>query len=87
MHHGGAAVRRAPDRSGIQEIIAVNVVITGNVMAEARQMSRHRGTHLTAMPRDQNPHDLMIGRRPAAGPTGFADEKGPERRDVAAPNR
>jgi hypothetical protein len=35
MHDGSAAVRRAPDRLEIQEVIAVNTVITDNFMAEA----------------------------------------------------
>jgi hypothetical protein len=83
MHDGNAAVRRAPDRSDIQQIIAVDAVITGDIMAEAPQMSRYRGTHVTAMPRDQNAHDSMIGRPPAAVPTDFADEKGREQRDAS----
>jgi hypothetical protein len=43
-------------------------------MTQALEVSRYRGTHVTAMPRDQNPHDPMIGRRPAATPTDFPDE-------------
>jgi hypothetical protein len=56
MHNGSAAVRRAPDRSGIQEIIAVEAVEAGDVMAEARQVIRYRGTHVATMPGDQNAH-------------------------------
>jgi hypothetical protein len=48
-----------------QQIIAVNAVITDDVMAQALQMSRYRGTHVSAMPRDQNAHDPMIVRRSA----------------------
>jgi hypothetical protein len=46
-------------------------------------MSRYRGAHVTAMPRHQNPHDPMIGRRPAAAPADFAHEKEQERQDTA----
>ncbi|MDX6416635.1 MAG: hypothetical protein QOG28_1255 [Trebonia sp.] len=62
MHDGGAAVRRAPDRGRIQQIVAVNAVIADDIMSEALQVSRYRGTHVTAMPRDQNAHDPMITR-------------------------
>jgi hypothetical protein len=62
MHHSSAALRRTPDRSDIPQIIAVDEVIAGDIMAEAPQMSRYRGTHVTAMPRDQNPHHSMISR-------------------------
>ena len=56
MHHGGAPAGRAPDRSRIQQVIAVEEVITDDIVAQALQMSRYRSTHMTAMPRDQNPH-------------------------------
>jgi hypothetical protein len=69
MHDGGAAVRRASDRSEIQEIVAVNAVIADDIMPEELQVSRYRGTHVTAIPRDQNAHNSMIGRGPAATPT------------------
>jgi hypothetical protein len=72
MHHGGAAVRRTPDRGKIQQIIAVNAVIACDIMTQTLQMSRYRGTHVTAVPGDQDAHDPMIGRRPAAMPTDFA---------------
>jgi hypothetical protein len=69
MHHRGAAIRRELDRGQIQEIIAVDAVEADNLMAQALQMRRDRGTHVTAMPSDQNAHDSMIGRRPV--PTGY----------------
>jgi hypothetical protein len=76
MHDSGAAVQRAPDRSGIQEIVTVDAVIADDIMTGALQMSRYRGTHVTAMPRDQNAHNPMIGRRSAAVPTVFTSGKG-----------
>jgi hypothetical protein len=63
MHHGGAAADRAPDRSRIQQVVAVEAVITDHIVAQARQMSRYRGTHVTSMSCDQNPHGPMIGGR------------------------
>lgn len=54
VHDGGAAVRRGPDRGGIQEIIAVGAVVADNVMAQVLQVSRDRAAHVTAMPRNQN---------------------------------
>jgi hypothetical protein len=66
MHDGGTPVRRAPDRGKIQQVIAVNAVIADDIMTEALQVSRYRGTHVTAMPRDQDPHRPVIGRRSAA---------------------
>jgi hypothetical protein len=75
MHHGGAAADRAPDRSRIQQVIAIEAVITDDIMTQALQMSRYRGTHVTAIPRDQNPHDPMIRSRPTAAPTNFAHKK------------
>jgi hypothetical protein len=73
MHNSGAAVRRAPDRGKIQQVIAVNAVIADDIMTAAPQVSRYRGAHVTAIPRDQNPHDPMIGRRPATMPTDLAN--------------
>jgi hypothetical protein len=73
VHDGGAAVRRAPDGGKIQQVIAINAVVADDVMTESLQVSRNRGTHVTAMPRDQNPHDPMIGRRPATVPTDLAN--------------
>jgi hypothetical protein len=73
VHDGGAAVRRAPDRGKIQQVIAVNAVVADDIMTEALQVSRYWGTHVTAMPRNQNPHDPMIGRRPAGTPTDLAN--------------
>jgi hypothetical protein len=64
MHHGGAAAGRTPDRSRIQQVMTVEAVITDDVMAQSLKMSRYRGTNVTAIPRDQNPHDPMIGGRP-----------------------
>ena len=75
MHHGGTAVGRTPDRSRIQQVMAVDAVITDDIVAQALQMSRYRGTHVTAIPRDQNPHDPMIGGRSTAAPTDFAHKK------------
>ena len=63
VHDGGAAVRRTPDRAKIQQVIAVSAVITDDIVAQAFQVSRYRGTHVTAMPRDQNAHDAMIDHR------------------------
>jgi hypothetical protein len=74
MHHGRAAAGRAPDRSRIQQVMAIEAVITDDIVAQALQMSRYRGTHVTSIPRDQNPHDPMIGGRPTAAPTDFACE-------------
>jgi hypothetical protein len=76
MHHGAASFGRTPDRDRIQQVIAVEPVKTDDSVTQALQMSRYRGTHVTAVPRDQNPHDPMIGRRPAATPTDFADKQG-----------
>jgi hypothetical protein len=75
MHHGAATFGRTPDRGRIKQVIAVEPVKTDDSVAQALQMSRYRGTHVTAVPRDQNPHDPMIGRRPAATPADFADKK------------
>jgi hypothetical protein len=47
-------------------IIAVSAVKADDIVAEALQVSGHRGADITAMPRDQNPHGSIIGRRPAA---------------------
>jgi hypothetical protein len=69
VHNGGAAVRRALDRGKIQQVSAINAVVADDIMTETPQVSRYRGTHVTAIPRDQNPHDPMIGRRPAPMPT------------------
>jgi hypothetical protein len=74
MHHGGAPAGRTPDRSRIQQVIAVEAVITDDIMTQELQMSRYRGTHVTAMSRDQNPHGPIIGGRPTAAPTDFACE-------------
>ena len=74
MHHGVAAAGRAPDRSRIQQVLAIKTVITDDIMTQALQMSRYRGTHVTAIPRDQNPHDTMIRSRPTAAPANFAQE-------------
>jgi len=74
MHYGGAAVGRAPDRSRIQQVVAVEAVITDDIVAQVLQMSRYRGTHVTSMSRDQNPHGPIIGSRPTAAPTDFACE-------------
>ncbi len=75
MHHGGAVVGRAPDRSRIQQVMAVDAVITDDIVAQALQMSRYRGTYVTAMPRDQNPHD-PYDRRPADGrANGFRSQE------------
>lgn len=67
MHHGGAAVRSAPDRSGIQQVVAIDAVKADDLMTEERQVLRYRSPYVTAMPRDQNAHYPMIGRRPATG--------------------
>ncbi len=75
MHHGGAPAGRTPDRSRIQQVIAIKTVITDDIMTQALQMSRYRGTHVTAIPRHQNPHDPMILSRPTAAPTNFAHKK------------
>ena len=66
MHDGRAAIGRAPDRGGIPQIITVRAVKAGDIVAEAFQVSRYRGTDLTAVPRDQNAHGSMIaaGRQP-----------------------
>jgi hypothetical protein len=69
MHDSSAPIRRAPDRGGIEEIIAVDSVIADDLMAEALQMSRYRGTHMTVMPGDQNLHNPMIGQAGETGPT------------------
>jgi hypothetical protein len=61
VHHGGAAGRRPPDRGRIEEIISVDPVKTDNLGAQALQERRHRGTHVTAMPGNQNAHDPIIG--------------------------
>lgn len=74
VHHGGAAAGRPPNRSRIQQVIAVEPVVTDDIVTQAFQESRYRGTHVTAMPRDQNPHQPMIGRRPPAAPTDFAHQ-------------
>src|ERR1700735_1484054 len=69
MHHGGASSRRAPARGQVKEVISVGPVEADHDMAQALQMSRDRGTHMTAMPSDQNAHNPMIGQgRKAAGP-------------------
>ncbi len=66
MHHGGAAAGRPPHRSRIKQVVAVEAVITDDIMSQALQMSRYRGTHVTAMSRNQNPHGPIIdgGLRP-----------------------
>jgi len=69
MHHGGAPVGHAPDRRRIQQVMAVEAVITDDIMTQVLQMSRYRGTHVTPTPRDQNPHDSMIRNQPTAAPT------------------
>ena len=51
MHHGAAG--RTPDRSRIQQAIAVKAVITDDIVAEALQMRCYRGTNVTAVPRDK----------------------------------
>ena len=56
MHHGGTAVRRAPDPGMVEQVIAVTTVEAGHLMTEAFQMSRYDGAHVTAVPGDQNPH-------------------------------
>jgi hypothetical protein len=73
MHHGGAAVRSAPDRSSIQQIVAIDAVKTDDIMTEERQVLRYRNPYVTAMPSDQNAHHPTIGRRPATVPTDLAD--------------
>ena len=90
MHHGGAAAGRAPDRSRIQQVMAVKAVITDDIVAEALQMRCYRGTNVTAVPRDKNPHGPMIGGRPAAAPTDFAcelqrEQQGTADRELARP--
>jgi hypothetical protein len=75
VYDGGAAVRRTPDRGKIQQVIAVDAVITGNIMAQVPQMSRYLYTHMTAMPGDENTHDPMICRRASARPADFACEE------------
>jgi hypothetical protein len=79
---GGAPAGRAPDRRRIQQVIAVEAVITDDIVTQALQMSRYRGTHVTAIPRDQNPHDPMIPNRPTvtAAPTNFAHKKEQQQR-------
>jgi hypothetical protein len=72
MRHGVAAVGRAPDSHRIQQVMAIEAVVTGDIMTQALQMSRHRGAHVTSVPRDQNPHNPMICSRPAAAPTNAA---------------
>lgn len=57
VHDGGAAGRRAPDRGVVQQVVAVNAVVTDHLMAEAFKVSCYLGTHVTAMPGDQNPHN------------------------------
>jgi len=76
MHHGRTAVRRPPDRGEIEEVVAVDAVKADNIVAQAFQVSRDRGTYVTAMPRDQNAHESMMGRRPAAVPTDIAGRAG-----------
>lgn len=72
VHHGCTAVDRVPDRSRIQQVMAVEAVITDDFMTQVFQMSCYRGTHVTAIPRDQNPHNPMIGAWPTAVPTNIA---------------
>lgn len=38
----------APDRSRIQQVVTVKAVKTDDIVAQALQMSRCRGTHVTA---------------------------------------
>ena len=76
MHHSGAASRRTPDRGQIQEVISVGPIKADNNMAQALQMSRDRGTHMTAMPSDQNAHNPMIGHGGRAAPIDIADQNG-----------
>jgi len=76
MHHRGAPAGRAPDRRRIQQVVTIKAVITDDVVAQVLEMSCYRGTHVTAMPRDQNPHVPMIGGRLAAAPADSARESG-----------
>ena len=55
MHHGSATAGRAPDRSRIQQVIAVEPVITDDIVTQVPQVSRYMGAYVTVMPRDQNP--------------------------------
>lgn len=75
MHHGGTPVGRTPDRRRIQQVMAIEAVITDDVMTQVLEMSRYRGTNVTPIPRDQNPHDPMIGDGPTAAPAHFTDKK------------
>ena len=87
VHDGGAAVHRPPDRGKVQQVIAVDAVITGDIMAQLPQMSRYLYTYMTAMPSDENAHDPMIGRRARARPADFACEEGGGVRPPAAGRR
>jgi hypothetical protein len=60
VHDGRAAVRRAPHRGEIQEIVAVGAVETGYLVASALQMVNDMVAYIATVPRDQNPHRSMM---------------------------
>jgi hypothetical protein len=63
VHDGFAARRRAPDRRGVKQIIAVSAVEAEDIVTELFQMSGYRRADVTTMARDQNAHRSMITRR------------------------
>jgi hypothetical protein len=56
VHDSGAARRRVPQPSGIEDVHAVGAVEAGDVVAESGQVAGHRITYVTAVPGDQDAH-------------------------------
>jgi hypothetical protein len=77
VDHRAAAVRRLPDRDGVEQVVAVGAVEAGYLVAEAGQVIRDRGPDVAAVARHQDAHALMIGREPAIGPVNFGDDGRP----------
>jgi len=65
MDDRGAPVRRPLDRGTVEKIIAIGEVKASDIMAQLLQMIGDRAADVTAMSRDQNPHQSMIERRSA----------------------
>ena len=60
MHHSRATFDRAADRTRVQQVIAVEAVEAGDIVAKTLQVRRYRGTYMTAMTSDQDPHVPMV---------------------------
>jgi hypothetical protein len=74
MHHSGTTFDRAADRTRVQQVIAVEAVEASDIVANTLQVRRYRGTYMTAMTSDQDPHVPMVAECLNQS-TGFGHDK------------